>query len=120
MTLVHPLVVSVRCTGRTETPDGYAQTYRIKDHLPLGRLTLPISYAVSLWVPRAGEVTAEVRQSPAVRLRTPVTFEPVAGGTRVTERIRITAPRPLASLTATQATAAHVTMLSAIGRYFDG
>jgi hypothetical protein len=33
---VHPLVVSVRATARTETADGYVQTYRVQDRIPLG------------------------------------------------------------------------------------
>ena len=36
MTALHPLIVAVRTTGRTETADGYVATYRIHDRIPLG------------------------------------------------------------------------------------
>jgi hypothetical protein len=97
--LVHPLIVSVQAVSRTETPDGYRQSYRVVDRIPLGPFTIQITYQARLHVPADGDVTTEADQSPGVRLRGTVSFEPVDGGTRVTERIRIAAPRPLASMT---------------------
>ena len=66
---VHPLVVAVRATDRRETADGYVQSYRVQDRIPLGPLRLPISYVARLHVPNTGDVTAEARQFPRVRLR---------------------------------------------------
>ena len=66
----------------SQTADGYVQTYRVQDRIPLGPLQLPISYVARLHVPKAGEVTAEARQFPRVRLRTTVTFEQTGAGTR--------------------------------------
>ena len=94
--LVHPLIVSVQAMPRSETPDGYRQSYRVVDRIPLGPFTIQITYQARLHVPADGDVTTEADQSPGVRLRGTVSFEPVDGGTRVTERIRIAAPRPLA------------------------
>jgi hypothetical protein len=37
---VHPLVVSVRAISRGETSDGYQQTYRVRDRIPLGMLAM--------------------------------------------------------------------------------
>ena len=74
---VHPLVVAVRATDRRQTADGYVQTYRVQDRIPLGPLHLRISYVARLHVPNIGDVTAEARQFPRVRLRTTVTFEPI-------------------------------------------
>lgn len=112
--LVHPLVVSVCSIARTDTPDGYEQTYRVHDRIPLGRLTLRTSYVARLHVRLAGDVIAEARQFPMVRLRSMVTFDGIDGGTRVVEHIRIQAPRLLAAVTVREAVNAHTAMLSNI------
>ncbi len=120
---VHPLVVAVRATGRERTAHGYLQSYRVKDRIPLGpaglRMSLPISYVARLHVPNEGDVTAEAFQFPRVRLRTTVSFEAVGAGTRVTERLRIDAPRALASLTTREAVHAHTAMLAGMRRCFE-
>jgi hypothetical protein len=117
--LVHPLIVSVQATSRTETPDGYLQSYRVVDRIPLGPFTIQITYRARLHVPADGDVMTEADQSPGVRLRGTVSFEPIDGGTRVTERIRITAPRPLAPVTTREAVKAHIAMLSGIRHHFE-
>lgn len=116
---VHPLVVAVNETGRHQTADGYVQTYRVRDRIPLGRFALPISYVAQLCVPADGDVLAEARQFPRVRLRTTVTFDKIADGTRLTERMRIEAPRPLAMMTTREAVKAHTEMLAGIRRWFE-
>ena len=116
---VHPLVVAVRATHRRETADGYIQSYRVQDRIPLGPLHLRISYLARLHVPKAGDVTAEARQFPRVRLRTTVSFEPIDAGTRITEHMRIDAPRVLAAMTAHEAVKAHTAMLAGMRRCFE-
>jgi len=116
---VHPLVVAVRATHRRQTAEGYLQTYRVKDQIPMGPFRLRISYVARLHVPNAGDVTAEAHQFPRVRLRTTVTFEPTDAGTRVTEHMRIEAPRPLAAMTVREAVNAHTVMLAGIRRCFE-
>jgi hypothetical protein len=116
---VHPLVVAVRTTDRRQTEDGYVQTYRVQDRIPMGPLRLPISYVASLHVPTTGDVTAESRQFPRVRLHTTVAFEATGSGTRLTEHMRIEAPRPLAAMTVREAVKAHVAMLAGIRRTFE-
>ncbi len=117
--LVHPLVVSVRTVDRSETADGHVQTYRVSDRIPLGPLRLRTNYVARLYVPVTGDVLSEARQFPRVRLCSTVAFEPVGTGTRVVERIRIEAPRPLASVTARKAVDAHTEMLAGIRRRFE-
>ncbi|WP_231639261.1 SRPBCC family protein [Mycobacterium sp. Marseille-P9652] len=117
--LVHPLIVSVETLSRVETADGYSQAYRVVDRIPLGPLTLKATYRARLHVPADGDVRTEADQPPGVRLRGTVSFEPVPGGTRVTERIRITAPRPLAGITTREAVKAHIAMLEGISRHFQ-
>jgi hypothetical protein len=116
--LVHPLVVEVMATDRRERADGYVQTYRVRDRIPLGPVTMPITYTARLDVPGSGDVRTEARQFPAVRLNGVVSFDEVEGGTRITERLRIEAPRPLVAMTVSQAVAAHVEMLAGIRRTF--
>jgi hypothetical protein len=117
--LVHPLVVSVRTVGRDETADGYVQTYRVGDRIPLGPVRLPTRYVARLHVPVTGDVVSEARQFPLVRLHGTVAFDPIDTGTRVTERIRIEAPWLLASVTTRKAVEAHTEMLAGIRRHFD-
>jgi hypothetical protein len=117
--LVHPLVVSVRSIARSPAADGYVQVYRVRDRIPLGVFTLWTSYSARLHVPVAGDVIAEARQFPKVRLQSRVAFDHVESGTRVTERIRIEAPRPLAALTVNEAIKAHTAMLSGIRAHFQ-
>jgi Polyketide cyclase / dehydrase and lipid transport len=117
--LVHPLIVSVETVSHSETPDGYQQSYRVVDRIPLGPLTIRITYQARLRVPARGDVLTEADQSPGVRLRGTVSFDPVDGGTRVTERIRIAAPRLLAGVTIREAVKAHVEMLAGIRSHFE-
>lgn len=117
--LVRQLIVSAQETGRSETPDGYRQSYRVVDRIPLGSLTVKITYPARLHVPANGDVTTEADQSPGVHLRGTVSFEPIDRGTRVTERIRVAAPRLLAPMTIREAVTAHIEMLAGIRRHFD-
>lgn len=117
--VVHPLVVSVQTISRSESADGYQQTYRVRDRIPLGRLAIRISYWARIQVPVHGAVITEARQFPLVRLRGSVTFEPIDSGTRLSERLRIAAPRPLAAMTQREAVNAHVAMLAGIRSHFE-
>ncbi|AEV75246.1 hypothetical protein MycrhN_4765 [Mycolicibacterium rhodesiae NBB3] len=117
---VHPLVVSVRETARTELADGYCQSYRVQDRIPLGPLTLPTSYTAHLRVASVGPVITEARQFPRVRLYGVVSFDAVGAGTRIVERLTIHAPRPLHKMTTREAVKAHIEMLAGIRRHFGG
>ncbi|GAY17092.1 SRPBCC family protein [Mycobacterium sp. shizuoka-1] len=117
---VHPLVVSVQTLSHTASTAGYVQVYRVRDKIPLGPLTLPITYTARLDVPTTGPVLTQARQFPNVVLDSVVTFDPIPTGTRLTERIRFTAPWPLLGVTVRQAVAAHREMLAGISRHFEG
>ena len=116
--VVHPLVISVQTISRTEAADGYVQTYRVRDRIPLGRLAIGITYWARVEVPVHGDVRTEARQFPRVRLRGTVSFEPIESGTRLTERLQIAAPRLLAPMTRREAVNAHIAMLSGIRDHF--
>jgi hypothetical protein len=106
ITLVHPLVVSVT-------------TYVVRDRIPVGPFTMNTAYTARVEVPHHGDVHTEARQFPSVRLYGTVSFEPVNDGTRLTERILISAPRPLAAFTAREAVKAHGEMLLGIRQCFE-
>jgi hypothetical protein len=117
--VVHPLVVSVQTISRSQTADGYQQTYRLRDRIPLGKLAIRVGYVARLQVPVHGDVITEARQFPRVRLNGTVTFEAVDAGTLLTERLRIAAPRVLAAMTEREAVNAHIVMLSGIRSHFQ-
>ena len=116
--LVHPLIVSVEELSRTDEADGYRQTYRVTDRIRMGRFSFRITYRAGWHVPVHGAVETEAHQSPSVRLHGTVAFDPAPGGTRVTERLRISAPRPLVGYTAREAVKAHAAMFSRIRAHF--
>jgi hypothetical protein len=117
--LVHPLIVSVEELSRSKVADGYQQSYQVVDQMRLGPFTFQITYRARLHVPVKGDVQTEAYQSPGVRLRGNITFAPIQGGTRVTERVQIAAPRPLAGYTTREAVKAHIAMLSGIRSHFE-
>ncbi|MGC2676505.1 MAG: SRPBCC family protein [Mycobacterium sp.] len=117
--VVHPLVVSVQTISRSQTPNGYQQTYRVHDRIPLGPLAIRITYWARVEVPEHGDVLTEARQFPRVRLSGTVNFQPIDAGTLLTERLQIAAPRPLAALTQREAVDAHVAMLAGIRSHFE-
>jgi hypothetical protein len=116
---VHPLVVSVTPSDRTDSGDGYTQGYRVRDRIPLGPLTVTVGYTARVTVPGQGDVHTEAQQFPRVRLIGNVSFDPSCDGTRLTERLLITAPRPLAGFTVREAVKAHQAMLGGIREHFE-
>jgi hypothetical protein len=116
---LHPLVVSVQLRSHDRIGDGYRKTYRVQDRIPLGPLSIRITYWARLEVPAHGDVITEARQFPRVRLNGTVSFEPIDSGTRLTERLTIAAPRPLAAMTQREAVKAHIAMLAGIRRHFQ-
>jgi len=117
--VVHPLVVSVEVLSHDQTAGGYRKTYRVRDRIPMGPLSLRITYWASVEVPVDGDVVTEARQFPRVRLNGTVSFGPIASGTRLTERLRIAAPRLLAPMTQREAVNAHTVMLAGIRSHFE-
>ena len=115
---LHPFLISVRSTDRQDTAEGYVQTYKVREDIPLGPVKLPIRFVARLSVPESGDVVTDSYQFPRVHLHTVVSFEPAGGGTLLTERMRIAAPRPLAGVTVRQGVDAHRHMLAGIAAHF--
>jgi hypothetical protein len=120
ISVVHPLVVSVRPVRHRDTAGGgHLRAYRVRDRIALGRLILRASYTAELYVPEHGDVLTEARQFPGVRLFGRVSFDGGPAGTTLTERLQISAPTPLAAFTVRQAVAAHTSMLAGIRQHFE-
>jgi hypothetical protein len=85
----------------------------------LGPLSMGITYWARVDVPAQGDVVTEARQFPRVRLNGTVSFQQIESGTRLTERLKIAAPRPLAAMTQREAVNAHVAMLAGIRGHFE-
>ena len=118
--LVHPLILSVDLVSSSQNDVGSERIYRVVDRVPVGPLTMKITYRARLWVPNSdGDVLTEADQPPGVHLRGVVSFKPIPAGTRVTERVRFSAPRPLAGVTVREGVKAHVEMLAGIRRHFE-
>jgi ligand-binding SRPBCC domain-containing protein len=118
LTALHPLIVSVESIRSDHTDDSVTQIYRVRDRIPVGAFTVGITYTTRVHAPAVGDVLTEARQFPRVVLHGRVSFEQVDGGTRVTERLTIEAPRPLVAVTAKMAVTAHAEMLAGIARCF--
>lgn len=115
---VHPLVISVRLTDSRQSGDSRTDTYRVRDRVPFGPFRFTVAYTARVHVPRLGDLLTEARQFPHVRVQGRVSFDEVDGWTRVTERLGIAAPRPLAAMTVREALKAHAAMLAGIRRHF--
>jgi hypothetical protein len=116
---LHPLVVSVQLLEHHQTSSGYQKTYRVRDRIPLGPLSMGITYWARVDVPTHGDVITAARQFPRVWLNGTVTFQPIDSGTRLTEQLKISAPRLLAAMTEREAVNAHVAMLAGIRGHFE-
>ena len=110
MSATPPTAASLNLAGNALTP-GAQRSWWLREALA--------RESGSTCPPLTGDVTAEARQFPRVRLRTTVTFEPIAAGTRVTEHMRIEAPRVLAAMTTSEAVKAHTAMLAGMRRSFE-
>lgn len=119
LTLLHPFLVSVRTVSRSAKPSGYQQTYLIRENIPVGPIQLPIRFVAELDVPDTGDVVALSRQFPRIVLRTVTSFESDGAQTNIVERIRFTAPRPLAAKVVREGCRAHAEMLAGMRKHFQ-
>lgn len=115
---VHPLIESVHLLRQRQGAAGVERTHRVRDRIPFGPVTLPVVYTARVTVPAAGDLVTAARQFPGIRLDGVVSFEAADGGNRLTERLGVTAPRPLAGATERRAIAAHAAMLAGIRAHF--
>ena len=103
-----------------QTGKGYQKTYRVHDRIPLGPLSMPISYWARVEVPQHGDVITEARQFPRVRLNGTVTFPADRFGHPVDRTAEHrSAPAACRNGTEREAVNAHVAMLAGIRGHFE-
>src|SRR5579859_7803872 len=110
---LHPFVVWARLV-RTETaPDGSKIAYyQVRDRMKLGPFTVAFTYKVYMNVTPTGQLRSHAYQSPGIHLYNQTSFVPENDGTRVLERIAITAPSWLMKTTYNGAAISHREMFA--------
>ena len=86
------MIVSVELLSREEIPTAIARAIRWSIEFRWGLFTIKATYRARIDVPVRGDVNTEADQSPGVRLRGTVSFEPIEGGTRIPNGYGL--PRP--------------------------
>ena len=92
--LLHPLIESIEELSPSDEMPG-ARRYRVVDRIPLGPFRLRTSYVAALEPVGEFEVHGHAWQSPGIRLHTIYQLQTISSGTRLVERVLVTAPRIL-------------------------
>ena len=112
---MQPFVIWSRHVQTTTTADGErVDHYRVREHVKLGLVVLPITVKVDMCVTTTGRLVSNAYQSPGIHLYNHTWCEPEGIGTRVCEHIEITAPRLLLKTTYQGAASAHKEMFARI------
>lgn len=108
VTEMHPFVVWTRHVKTTTAADGSKiDHYLVHDRMKLGPFPLEFTYKVDMHVNVAGQLVSNAYQVPGIHLYNQTSCEPSENGTRVSERIEITAPRWLLKTTYEGVATAH-------------
>ncbi len=109
---LHPFVIAVQSVKTTTGSDGRpVQHYRVRDRIKLGPRIIEFTYRVDITVSAQGTLVSNAYQVPGIHLYNMTWCEAEGSGTRVRERIEITAPRLLMKITSQGAITAHKEML---------
>jgi hypothetical protein len=110
---IHPYIVDVQHINRRQAPDGARiDYYRIRDCIKLGPLTICFTYRASASVSAAGELISDAYHSPGIHLHNVTTCREEGSGSRVKERIEITAPSLFMKTTYERAFISHAEMIA--------
>lgn len=115
VTEMHPLVIWTRHVKSESAPDG-AKTdyYLVHDRMKLGPFPIQFTYKVDMTVTATGQLVSNAYQSPGIHLHNTTWCEAEGNGTRVWERIEITAPGLLMKTTYKGAADSHIEMFKQI------
>jgi hypothetical protein len=108
---IHPFIVSIRHIQTQTASDGSSvKHYVIRDRMKQGPFTITFSYQVETSTISQGVVVSDAHQFPAIYLHNTTMCIPEGDGTRVKERVEITAPYLMINTVYTQALASHKDM----------
>ena len=110
---LHPLIESIaEVDPPGDRPD--ARAHDIVDLVPIGPFRVRTTYRAVVERNGTDRVVAEAWQRPRVHLRTTYTATATAGGTHLSEHVRITAPFGLRRFVVRQARNAHAATMRAL------
>ena len=113
ITEMHPFVVWTRHLETITAPDGAKiDYYLVHDRMKLGPFPVAFTYKVDMSVTTTGQLVSNAYQSPGIHLYNQTWCESENSGTRVRERIEITAPGWLMKTTYQGAVTAHKEMFA--------
>ena len=108
---IHPLIVNIQHTATTTATDGSeVNHYKIRDRMKQGPLMFSFTYDVEMSINAQGEIVFDAHQSPGIHLHNITRCHPEGAGTRVIERVEITAPSLLIKTVYKQGLASHQEM----------
>lgn len=103
---LHPLIESITALPPTASRTT-ADHYRIVDRIALGPIRFRATYTAALEALSDTVIRGDAWQQPRIRLSTMYRLSPTDTGTRLVEKVSVTAPWPLRRFTVSQACAAH-------------
>ncbi|GCF09803.1 SRPBCC family protein [Dictyobacter arantiisoli] len=112
-TQIHPLIVAIRHTQTSAASDGTPiNHYVIRDRMKQGPFMMTFSYRVEMSITPQGMIVYDAHQFPAIYLHNTTMCVPEDNGTRLKERVEITAPRLMVNTVYSQALASHQEMFA--------
>ncbi len=117
---LHPFVIAVQPVKTTTASDGRpVQHYRVRDRIKLGPRIIEFTYRANITISVQGTLVSNAYQVPGIHLYNITWAEAEGEGTRLRERIEITAPRLLMKITAQGAATAHHEMLAKLKEHAE-
>lgn len=114
---MHPFIIKTQLIKTEIAPDGtQVEYYRVRDRMKLGPFTIQFTYRANTSINAIGDFVSDAYQSPGIHLHNITTCQPEGNGSRVKERIEITAPRLLMNVTYNGAQSSHKEMLENLKR----
>ena len=103
---LHPFIESIEEIPSLPEMPG-ARRYRVVDKIPVGPFKMRTVYTAALEPVSELEVRGHAWQSPGIRLITSYSLEEIMSGTRLVERVKVSAPRLLRGYVIRQARKSH-------------
>ncbi|GHO65246.1 hypothetical protein KSC_041380 [Ktedonobacter sp. SOSP1-52] len=120
-TQIHPLIVNIAYEKTTKAADGSRiDHYKIRDRMKQGPFMTTFTYSVEMSINARGEIVYDAHQSPGIYLHNVTICLPEGNGTRIQERVEITAPSLLIKTVYKQGLASHKEMFAKLKAILEG